>query len=155
LVEYVKSVRRHGKLYLYLTEVTEVGGKRQQRVIRSLTEEEAKRYGWKPDGENQTAELQLQAPQPASAQASVAPEEPVMEPPQQENDGDGGGEGAYAVIQRGENSYALEPSKPNLRRGYVIVTDEGRVFCGLCPGFTCSHVKFMHGWLRTHQGESE
>lgn len=66
-----------------------------------------------------------------------------------------GGAEDYSVVRRQEGRYILEPLKPDLKKGYVIVTEEERVFCGLCPGFTCSHEQFMHNWLRTHWSNSE
>ncbi len=64
----------------------------------------------------------------------------------------------FKLVSRPRGFYALEPQRPDLARGYVMVkTDDGvtRVFCGLCPGFDCSHVEFMRKWLRTHRGNSE
>jgi hypothetical protein len=61
----------------------------------------------------------------------------------------------FTVVPRPRGFYALEPLGPHAPRGYVMVKTDGsttRVFCGLCPGFTCSHVEFMHKWLRTHRG---
>jgi hypothetical protein len=166
LGEYVKPVRSKGRLYLYLVDVTTVGGERQEKVVRALTEEEARQFGWKGERDTRGESGHPQAPsRPAEPEpvelrdrkSTLAPttEERPPKETTQEDSADDDVEGAYAVMKRGEGSYALEPSKPNLKKGYVIVTDEGRVFCGLCPGFTCTHVEFMLNWLRTHRANSE
>lgn len=63
----------------------------------------------------------------------------------------------FKVVPRPRGFYLLEPLGPHASRGYVMVKTDGgttRVFCGLCARFTCSHVEFMHKWLRTHRGNS-
>jgi hypothetical protein len=64
----------------------------------------------------------------------------------------------FKVVPRPRGFYVLEPLGPHVPKGYVMVKTDGgttRVFCGLCAGFTCSHVEFMHKWLRTHWGNPE
>jgi hypothetical protein len=64
----------------------------------------------------------------------------------------------FKLVPRPRGFYLLEPLGPHASRGYVMVKTDGgttRVFCGLCAGFTCSHVEFMHKWLRTHRGTPE
>ncbi len=160
---YVKPARVGGKTYLYLVEVTTENGKRQQKMVRRVNEEEARSYGWKGEsnGQNQTTELQEhetppveQEQEPAQSSESTfiltTPEGPLKAPPKQENSGD-----EFKVEPRPRGFYALEPLGPNMPRGYAMVRTDSdgvtNVFCGLCPGFTCVHVEFMKKWLRTHQ----
>jgi hypothetical protein len=44
--QFVKSVRAKGKVYLYLAEEYSVNGKTIQKMIRRVSEEEAKELGW-------------------------------------------------------------------------------------------------------------
>ncbi len=172
MTQYVKVVRARGKIYHYLAETVNVNGKATERTIRRLTEEEARSLGWKKE---YTEPLETPSSgESGHPQAPSGPAEPELvelrdrestlaptteeRPPKeltQEDSADDDVEGAYVVMKRGEGCYALEPSKPNLKKGYVIVTHEGRVFCGLCPGFTCAHVEFMHNWLRAHRNNPE
>lgn len=142
--QYVKLVRSKGRLYFYLIEVSTVGGERQEKVVRSITEDEARRLRREPY-KSETSKT----PQLTSGPVHIVASR--QESRTEANDG----VEDYYVVRRQEGFYVLEPLKPDLKKGYVIVTEEGRVFCGLCPVFTCSHVEFMHKWLRTHRGNSE
>ena len=158
---FVRAIRRNGRTYFYLIEPQIVGGKTVgQKVLRKLTEDEAKEYGWKGEsnGQDQTEELQEhETPsaepveqEPAQSSESTSPimtpeaplKEAAREPDQQE----------FKVVPRSNGFYALEPQRPGLPKGYSMVrTDPDgvtRVYCGLCPGFTCIHVEFMKRWLR-------
>ncbi len=187
---YVKTVRSKGRAHFYLVEPQIVGGRTVgHKVLRKLSEEEARSYGWKGQSyrQNQTAELQeYEAPRAGSVEqgslrsresafmlTSTTPEAPLKEPLNEEPvegfsikpDGLTKQEAArepdreeFKVVPRPRGFYALEPQRPDLARGYVMVkTDDGvtRVFCGLCAGFTCSHVEFMRKWLRTRRGNGE
>ncbi len=167
---YVKPARVGGKTYLYLVEVTTENGKRQQKMVRRVNEEEARSYGWKgkSNGQGQTAELQEHETPPAGpieqelAQSSestpilTTPEGALKAQPKQENSGELDDE-EFMVMPRPRGFYALEPQRPDLPRGYSMVRTDSdgvtNVFCGLCPGFTCVHVEFMKKWLRTHPHE--
>lgn len=179
--QYVKPVRRGGKLYLYLAEMAPAAdGGRQEKIVRRVNEEEARSYGWKGEsnGQNQTAELREHETPPAgsiepesiepsensSTMRSMTPEASLKEPEKgvsiepsdstkqevaREPDKE-----EFTVVPRSRGFYALQPVRPSASKGYVMVKtdDDGvtRLFCGLCPGFTCAHVKFMQEWLRSH-----
>ncbi len=180
---YVKTVRKSGgRVYLYLVEPQIVDGKTVgHKVLRKLSEEEARSYGWKGDrtgsnGQNQTAGLPFdsnyglnqtshhtpiltpisveQEPAQSSESTSIltTPEGALKAPPKQENSGESDQE-EFKVVPRPRGFYVLEPQRPDLARGYVMVRTESdgvtNVFCGLCPGFTCVHVEFMKKWLQT------
>jgi hypothetical protein len=179
---YVKTVRSKGRLYFYLVEPQIVGGRTVgHKVLRKLSEEEARSYGGRGQSnrQNQTAELQeheppragsveegaAQSSDSASMLASMTPEGPSKEPLNEEPvegfsikpDGLTKQE-EFKVVPRPRGFYVLEPIGPGAPRGYVMVKNDGgttRVFCGLCPGFTCGHVEFMRKWLRTRRGNSE
>ncbi len=172
---YAKTVRKDGgRVYLYLVQPQIVAGKTVgHKVLRKLTETEARSYGWKrkSNGQNRTAKLQEQETPPAGpveqerAQSSentsilTTPEGALREtPPKQENSGELDQE-EFKVVTRPRGFYALEPQRPDLPRGYSMVRTDSdgvtNVFCGLCPGFTCVHVEFMKKWLRTHPSNKD
>lgn len=159
---YVKSVKKaSGKLYWYLAEKEMVGGKRAERIIRKLSEEEAETMlgsgisgtqikalaenpsspstgplGTSGDEENEeTRETRGQAPTPMV-------ETPSLTHTSQESDHSMESKNYYEVVEKGGGYYALNPRKTNLKRGYVLVAESG-VFCGGCPEWTCEHVKYM------------
>jgi len=144
LGQYVKLVRSKGRLYFYLIEVSTVGEEREEKVVRSKTEDETRQLGWEP----------CKSEESETPQVTSGPVYTVVSPQETRTEANGGVEG-YSVVRRQEGRYVLEPLKLDLKKGYVIVTAEERVFCGPCPGFTCSHVEFMHNWLRTHRRNSE
>ncbi len=84
---YVKSVKKKsGKTYLYLTETfTNNEGRNATKTIRRLTEEEARKYGWKPSevsGETQpeTASESRTQVESETVQAGVSGNTPVPAP---------------------------------------------------------------------------
>jgi len=148
---YVKRVQRNGRSYYYLAEHVATTHGMTQRTIRKLTEDEAKKFEMK----RTTEPVDIgppEAPQSPDISNAHATGEPSLEmsPPSAEADTE-----EYSVVERQAERYVLEPLKPASKKGYVIVTEDERVFCGLCPGFTCSHVEFMHKWLRAHQANPE
>ncbi len=167
---YVKTVRKEGgRVYLYLVEPQIVAGKTVgHKVLRKLSEEEARTYGWRGEsyGNNQTVELEEHEDSPAepverertkpdeNTSTLARPEWPLKATPKQENFGELGQE-EFKVVPRPRGFYALEPQRPDLLRGYSMVRTDldgvTRVFCGLCPAFTCVHVEFMKKWLRAQQ----
>ncbi len=144
---YVKRVQRNGRSYYYLAQHVATPDGMTQRTIRKLTEDEAKNFEIK----RTTEPVDIgppESPQSPDILNAHATGEPSLEmsPPSAEE---------YSVVQRQAGRYVLEPLKPASKKGYVIITEDERVFCGLCPGFTCSHVEFMHKWLRAHQANPE
>jgi hypothetical protein len=196
---YVKTVRSKGKVYFYLVEPRIVGGRTiGQKMLRKLSQEEARSYGWKrdPNGQNHTVGLEEQEGVEERVRSHgwkerIDPKEPGSKEPTDANNSpepefhtgtercetrpvetlqDEGATGQaevarepekeeFKVVPRPRGFYALEPLGPNTPKGYAMVRTDldgvTNVFCGLCPGFTCSHVEFMHKWLRTHRGYSE
>ncbi len=177
---FVKTVRSKGSVYFYLVEPRIVGGRTiGQKVLRKLSQDEAQSYGWRRhlNDQNQTA-LPEEPTEPRSVKPTTASNSPEPESQAgtercgtrrletlQNESATGQTEVAkepekeeFKVVPRPRGFYALEPIGPHAPRGYVMVKTDGgttRVFCGLCTGFTCSHVEFMRNWLRTHRGNSE
>jgi hypothetical protein len=148
---YVKRVQRNGRSYYYLAQHVATPDGMTQRTIRKLTEYEAKRFQMKRTTEPVDIGRPESPQSPDISNAHAAGEPSVeMSPPSAEADAE-----EYSVVERQAGRYVLEPLKPASKKGYVIVTEDERVFCGLCPGFTCSHVEFMHKWLRAYQANPE
>ncbi len=149
---YVKRVQRNGRSYYYLAQHVATPDGMTQRTIRKLTGNEAKRFQMKRTTEpgdvgplKSPESLKLISNTHAAEERSVEMSSPSAEAGTEE----------YSVVERQAGRYVLEPLKPASKKGYVIVTEDERVFCGLCPGFTCSHVEFMHKWLRGRQANPE
>ncbi len=169
---HVKTVRSKGRVYFYLVEPQIVNGKTVgAKVLRRLTEEEARSYGTRREPRNQTVESEGHEARPAgvepgtaplkgSASITTTPEAALrasIEPSDLSKQEAAGQHEkvAFIVGPRPRGFYALEPRTSDLARGYVMVRTDSdgvtNVFCGLCAGFTCVHVEFMKEWSRTHQ----
>jgi hypothetical protein len=171
LGRFVRTVRSKGRTYFYLVEAATVNGRTSEKTIRRLTEEEARRFAENVSKPTLVAANDAAASVPVKESLEPTPAEHVRETassvakakpatimseaareiePQKNTSGSVAAENGldassedYEVIDRGSECYILKPRRPELKRGYVLVDEDGSVYCGMCSGYRCEHVTYM------------